>query len=168
MKSIFAREQGVTLMEMMIVVVVIGIMAAMAVPNLDQAIKDIKFKNVGRELSSKLRLARSASLSLQTPHGIYVDPSAHTLVVFRDIVNPSNYTYESGDSVISVDTVSSQVSFMSTSLNNQVVIFDPDGSASSSGDIYCSFECGGSGTYASFSLWVTAATGRTRLEIYDY
>ena len=88
MAAKFQNSRGISMMELMIVVVVIGIIAAMAAPHMDGALKQMKFNNVGREILSSYRLARSSAITLQEPHGVFFDSDHNEIVVFRDLVNP--------------------------------------------------------------------------------
>lgn len=160
------NQDGISMMEMMIVVVVIGLLAAMVAPHLDGAIKQMKFNNIGREILSSYRLARSSAISLQQPHGVYFDSEDNKLVVFRDLVNPSLQTYEAGDSVVRSDSIGVGFDYLYSSFPNQTVIFEPNGGASASGDVFCYQEA--EGMYNSFSVYLTAATGRAKLETYSY
>ena len=166
MKSRLTNTSGVSMMELMIVVVIIGLLAAMAAPNLDGAIKKIKFNNVGREIISSMRLARSSAITLQVPHGIYFNEDTHEMLVFLDKTDLDDHSFASGDSVLRCDTISHEVDYLFATFPNQSVVFNPDGSASSTGDIFCyqseSASCN------SFSIYLTAATGRAKLEIYEY
>ncbi|MBK7091993.1 MAG: prepilin-type N-terminal cleavage/methylation domain-containing protein [bacterium] len=64
-------ERGVSMMEMMIVVVIVGLLSALAVPNFGGAIKKMKFDNTGREIVSTMRYARAAAVGQQRPLGVF-------------------------------------------------------------------------------------------------
>jgi len=158
-------DSGVSMMEMMIAVVIVGIMAAMAVPSFDVAIEDMKFENFGREIVSHMRLARSSAVALQQPHGVYIDESRKRVLTFIDIVNPSAGEYEVGDSVIMEDSCTIQIDGFTATFPNSAIIFYPDGSASASGDVSCSdYPDGGESRY--LSIYITAATGRANMDVY--
>ncbi len=159
-------DQGISMMELMIVVVIIGIMAAMAAPQMDTAIKQIKFNNVGRQILSAYRLARSSAIAQQEPFGVFFDSQHGELVVFRDVVSPMLEQYEAGDSVVKADTIPVNIDYLYTSFPSQTVFFNPDGSASATGDVFCYQE--ENGAYNSFSVYLTAATGHAKLEVYSY
>jgi Tfp pilus assembly protein FimT len=148
------------------VVVVVGIIAAMAAPHMDGAIRQMKFNNVGREILSSYRMARSSAITLQQPHGVYFNNEENEITIFRDLVNPELEMFEAGDSVVRVDSIEVNLDYLYASFPNQTVIFNPDGSASTTGDVFCYSE--DEGTYSSFSVYLTAATGRAKLEIYNY
>jgi type II secretion system protein H len=167
------RSNGITMLEMMIAAVIVGILAAMAVPSLDGAIKEIKFKNSGREIISALRLARSSAITLQQPYGVFFDEQGNRVIVFEDRANLASETYEpQSDSLVRVDSLPGpsdpyEAGMMYAAFPNQTLIFSPDGSASATGDIYLhQYEDGGA--YHSLSIWVTAGTGNAKMEVYDY
>lgn len=158
-------DSGISMMEMMIVVVIIGLFAAMAVPNFGGAIRKIKFDNVGREMLSTLRYARAAAIGTQRPHGVLFDGDEKKLITFMDLVNPSAGIYETGDSIVKVDSIEVPLNVMNSSFTNSTVIFNPDGTASQSGDVMCYGSTGYSSS--SFSVSLVAGSGRARLERYN-
>lgn len=173
-KARLADVRGITMMEMMIAVVIVGLLAAMTLPTLDGAINKIRFKNAGREILSSFRLARSSAITLQEPHGVFFDEQTGKVIVFRDRSDLSACLFDaSEDSVVFEDSVSTPSSvtdgggnILYTGFPNQTVVFYPDGRASATGDVYL-HRYGTEGDYNSLSIYVTAATGRARLEFYD-
>ena len=85
MKVKLRNNSGVSMLEMMIVVVVIGLLAAISLPNFGGAIKKMKFDNEGRDLVSALRYARSAAITLQQPIGVYLDSDNKKTQTFLDL-----------------------------------------------------------------------------------
>ncbi len=159
---------GMTLAELMAVVVVIGIATSMAGPSFDRAIQRIKFRGESKNLVSALRTARSSALSDKAPYGLYFDGNGFTLTLFKDIANPSNYSYEIGsDSVVRIDSLPREFTYMYSSFPNSAVIFKPNGTASSTGDVYLMSQ---SGSIINLSqVNVLASTGRSRIEyIHNY
>ncbi len=174
LKARIIDSRGISMMEMMIAVVIVGLMAAIALPTLDGAIRKMKFKNAGREILSSFRLARSSAITLQEPYGVYFDTETGKIMVFADRTNLSAATFEPPqDSVIMVDSLllagsdGAEVGGMLyTGFPNQTVVFYPDGRASATGDVYL-HTYSDDGMYNSLSIYVTAATGRARLEFLD-
>lgn len=133
--SKFRRITGFTMIEMMAVVVLVGLAATMAVPGLQRAYERMKYRTVVRNITSTLRLARSTAISTKQQIGVKIDDATRTVTVFADLINPEDYNMESGDTVITVDTLPPQVVWLGTDCNNDVIAFEPNGS--------CGFDGGG-------------------------
>jgi type IV fimbrial biogenesis protein FimT len=159
--KITKNSKGITLLELMIVTVMIGITSTLAIPSFEQGMDKLRLKTAGRDIVSDLRLARSSAVSQRYQFGIYFDLISKQYVFFKDIANPGAFTYDLGsDSVIVTKTPPSNVNFGSCSFSNFAVIFRPDGSASTSGSIELSSSEEGSG---SFTVDVLSSTGRVKL-----
>jgi Tfp pilus assembly protein FimT len=155
------NSKGVTMLEMMIITAVIGITTTLAIPTFDQMMEKARLKTAGRDLISDLRFMRSNAVSLRQQFGIYFDSYSRRYILFKDVANLGAFTYDSGsDSDMVAETLPRNVNFGSCSFSNFVVIFMPDGSASSSGSIGLSSSVGGSG---SFTVNVLSSTGRVKL-----
>ncbi|MCJ7459104.1 MAG: GspH/FimT family pseudopilin [candidate division Zixibacteria bacterium] len=153
------RQKGFSLIEMMIVVVLVGVMSALAVGKFDKFFRQQRLKSAGRDLRSDLRLARSYAVSRRAQYGIYFDQNARQYVLFKDVVNPSNYTYDVGDSVVKTISLSSIFSLNNCTFPNTAVVYLSTGSGSSSGtvDIY-------NAELAKYvRIDILASTGRVRL-----
>ncbi len=120
-------------MELMATVVIIGIVAAAAVPRFDEAFERIRFRSANHDMVSSLRLARSAAITDKEQFGVYFDPNTRLVTLFRDIVSPTSFQFNSGDSVIRVDTLPPEVNFLGTDLSGDVIVFRPNGSAQFTG-----------------------------------
>ncbi len=161
-------KSGFTMIEMVVTAVVIGIVTALAMPHFDSAYERIKFRGQAKQLLSLMRTARSEAISSKSQYGIYIDGSNYTLTYFEDIANPSNFTYDDGsDSVITVDTLSSSFNYLYSTFSNSSLVFQPNGSAAESGNIYMMSNNGNNICYT--HLTVLASTGRSRIEfIHNY
>jgi prepilin-type N-terminal cleavage/methylation domain-containing protein len=161
LKARIVDSRGISMMEMMIAVVIVGLLAAIALPTLDGIL-------------SSFRLARSSAITLQEPHGVYFDTETGKIVVFADRTNLSAATFDPPqDSVVRIDSLlmpssdgADVGSMIYTGFPNQTVVFYPDGRASATGDVYL-HRYDNDGMYNSLSIYVTAATGRARLEFLD-
>jgi len=165
MKKLFEiisrKKAGFTMLEMMIVVVVIGIFAAMATPMLFSSIPKLKSRAEARNILSMLRIARGRAVSENLQYGVYLDTSNKQYFIFMDSVNPSLSTYDVGDSIVMGPQIMERdVVFASQSFGNNCVVFMPNGGASQSGSVTVN-------TYSSsapYTVSVLASTGKARMQ----
>ena len=122
-------DKGITLLEILTTAVIIGIVAAMAVPRFQVAFERMKFRSADREIFSTLRVARSKAITDKEPYGVYFDGAAKTFTLFKDKMNPGTHVYESGDSVVTVDTLPHEFVYLGTDVTNDVIFFERNGSA---------------------------------------
>ena len=154
-----SADRGFTLMEMLIVVVVIGIVAAMAVPSFLGYMPKLRVKSAAREIVSDLRLARSKAVSERRPFGVVFDLSTNSVTTFADTDDPASQTYSSSDSVMAIDTLNTDLDLSSCTYNNNCVVFNSTGAASTSGDLQLVTDDGS----ILMSINLLASTGRVRL-----
>ncbi len=166
MMKLFRQRKGFTLLELMTVMVIIGIIAAMAMPNFDLSIKKIRFKSASNTVISGLRLARSAAISHKVQYGVNFDGTNNVISVFKDDTNPASFTFDASDSVIFLDTLARGFEGITTSFTDDMVFFFPDGRASSTGAVNGSNQWGESS--ASVQISVLAATGRIKVDSLSY
>lgn len=152
-------EKGVTMMELMIVAVIIGVMAALAVPSFLNYTSKLEAKSTARDIVSTMRTARSKAISERMQYGVCFDPGNRCYTFFKDKVTPTNYQFEVGDSIIHRDTLDLDVLYGGNTFTNTTVVFKTDGSASSSGDMQI---LPGSGGFT-YNINVLASTGRIKL-----
>ncbi len=121
-------KRGMTLIELLATVAVIGIIAALAVPRFQIAYERINFRAANREITSKIRLARSYAVSTKEQHVLYIDPTNLSYTLFKDVVNTPAMQYDAGDSVISVDTLPYGFNLISTDVASGSIVFRSNGS----------------------------------------
>jgi len=153
------NRKGITLLELMIGVVVLGVIVAMAAPQFASVLPRLKFKSKSRDIVSDLRLARSDAVSQRAQFGLFFDFLQDRYIVFKDLVNPNLFTYEFGEAVIKTVYLGQDISLYSCSFNNYTVVFKPDGSASSSGIVTIENNQGNDRA----DIDVLASTGRVKL-----
>ena len=154
-----ARSRGFTMKEMMIVVVVIGLISALAVPSFLGYMPKLRVKSAARDIVSSMRLARSKAVSERRPYGVVFDLNSNSIISFADTDNPSGMSYSSSDSTTRADTLGADIKFSSCTYNNNCVIFSSTGSASTSGDLQLVTKDGS----ILMSINLLASTGRVRL-----
>ncbi|HEY7745420.1 MAG TPA: GspH/FimT family pseudopilin [Desulfuromonadales bacterium] len=66
-------EKGFTLMEVLIVIAIVGILAAMSLPSLTSWIQNAKYRETAREMFSLAQQARALSISRNLEHRVRFD-----------------------------------------------------------------------------------------------
>jgi prepilin-type N-terminal cleavage/methylation domain-containing protein len=72
------RRQGLTLVELMVVVSMIGVMAAFSAPAFQNFFLDLRLKAAARDVADALRLARQEAIRSSTPHIVFFSAGAGT------------------------------------------------------------------------------------------
>jgi len=121
------------MVELMTAVMVVGIATAMAVPRLQIVYERMRFRAAIRNINSTLRLARSEAITTKNQFGVEFATSPCTVTLFLDKITPANYSFDAGDSVIRVDTLPEQFTYVGTDCTNNVLTFSPNGSCGFSG-----------------------------------
>ncbi len=164
MKSLNIRSsgrRGFTLIEMAIVCVLIGILAALAVPMFTRTIPRIRTKAEARNILNTIRTARSRAIAENTQYGVYFNTTARSYTLFKDIVNPAAMTFDVGDSIIGRENdVDQDVVYSGVNFTGNVIVMLPTGAASQSGNLGINSTSGDS----PFTISVLAATGKTKLQ----
>ncbi len=91
------RPAGFTLVETMVVVVVIGIVFAIAVPNLAQTNRGRRVEAAANDLAARMNLERQRTIATRIPHRLVLLPGSHAYRTER-LVNDSTWAAD-GDSV---------------------------------------------------------------------
>jgi prepilin-type N-terminal cleavage/methylation domain-containing protein len=164
MKSKLSSKLGVTLIELLITVVIIGIVSSMAMPRFQSAWERIRVRSVNRDIVSTLRLARSMAITDKAPYGVYIDSDLRTITLFKDLVDAGVVLFEPGDSVVRVDTLPPEFTYLSTDMDNNVLVFRPNGSADFVGGGNIVAMANTETLTSIFQHNILASTGRVRSE----
>lgn len=163
----FRSNRGITLIELVSIVVIIGIVAALAVPRFSTTISRLKFRTSARDIVSKMRLARSNAVTHKQPFGVYFDNTVKSVTLFLDSNNPGTNTFEVTDSVLSVDTLPDGFAYVGTDFGLPTIIYRPNGSATQTGHVYFMSYDENDGVNIG-TIDVLSSTGRTKIQSLNY
>lgn len=79
------RRSGFTLMELMVVLVLIGIMTAMIIPEMRGTFEAALLHSTGRELANACGIAYSRAVTVQQPHRVRLDKLNHRYAIERRV-----------------------------------------------------------------------------------
>ncbi len=144
MRKSILSNRGITMIEIIIGVVIVGIAAAMAVPRFQTAVERMQFRSANRDIVSALRMARSQAISQHSAFGIYFDYGALTMTLFEKKGTDMDSYEPAWDDVVRVDTLGGTdgkfLDYIITSLDDSPtessIVFESDGSATAGGDIF--------------------------------
>lgn len=127
------NRKGITLVELLLVVALIGIMAGLAVPNFDNTITKIRHTSAIRDVLRDMRLARSYAISRSARYGVYFNTAGRYYVLFKD--TDKDTVYDAGEKIKDSTVLGANVSFSNCGFTNSAVVFNSDGSASKSDSV---------------------------------
>ncbi len=82
------QSHGFTLIELMVVIVILGIMAGMILPEMMGTFSDSKIRAAARKIIYTSGLAQSQAVSSRTPHRLNLDDANHQFAVTRKMMDP--------------------------------------------------------------------------------
>ncbi len=145
------HQQGITYIEIMIVVVILGIIAAVAMPNLSST-DHKKLDIAAAKIAEVIRFSRAESIRTAIPHGVILDKDSDTFKVYwldsikilitlwikkYDVYHPLDkkiYTLDlkTDKQVAGVDLLSYSIHYGSLPINHDYIGFNSDGNPKTS------------------------------------
>ncbi|WP_321413294.1 prepilin-type N-terminal cleavage/methylation domain-containing protein [uncultured Desulfobacter sp.] len=89
------KRSGFTLLEVMIVVAIVGIGAALAYPNMIDMVHEYRLRSVARGVFSDLQEIKLLAVNEHVRTAVFVDEGNDTYTLFRDD-NPEDWNFDSG------------------------------------------------------------------------
>jgi type II secretion system protein H len=83
------RSRAFTLIELMVVIVIIGVMGALIVPEMSGTFGDSKIKSSARKIIQAAGLAQSRAVSINHEHRLQFDTRNHRFSISRRVVDPN-------------------------------------------------------------------------------
>ncbi len=162
------RQTGVTLMELMITAVIIGIVAAMAVPRFSTAHDRMTIRSTNQNIKSAIQTARSMAIAEKAMFGVHFDNNNMIVTVFENAADSAGFSFDNGDPVVRADTLHSMFTMCKSDCSNDVIVFFPNGSCgfSGGGNIYT--YAANDATIGIAALTVTPATGHIEMSTSYY
>lgn len=174
MRRLFSKR-GITMIELLSTVVIIGIVTSMAMPRVQKALDKIKSKSGNRKIVSSLKLARSMAIADKAPYGIVLGTEKpFTFTLFKDKESLQDYKFDDADSVLRVDTLPSEFTTLTSNLSTHAVIFQPNGSVSipsdalESSQIYIVALVSTKDIFSIHDNLILPSTGRVKTYSYHY
>jgi prepilin-type N-terminal cleavage/methylation domain-containing protein len=145
------NKKGVTLIELIVVIVIIGIGAVLFAPNIGAWLPNYRVRSAARDVVSTMRTAQMRAVSTNAPYGVGFDANAYQL-----------YRSSGGLSLEVATNLPSGVQFtnntfpINATLGKPFAQFNTDSTASSGGVTV-------QGTKGSRRITVTTSTGRVTI-----
>jgi hypothetical protein len=90
------------------------------------------------------------------------------VILYQDIIDPSANTFDDGDSIMKIDTLPDEFTYIDTDCENNVVSFRPNGSANYVGGGNINLMGQTEKVIAISQNNILASTGRVRFETWIY
>lgn len=123
-------QKGITLIEILAVVVVMGILTLLAVPSLSKFTRDMKMKSSARAVASNLRLARSLAITQNMNHFARIDLDNNTISIMWNDGASDILVGKVWRCPASLDIYDIRNSSANVTTGTYDIIFTPKGSAS--------------------------------------
>lgn len=117
------KAKGFTLIEIILVIIIIGIILAIAVPNYNQWMRKNQIERETRELLTDLNTARLDSIYRKTRHSIVLNPNNY---IMKRYTSPNESSTAGGTTVLTKN-LSYQISKMSGAFSGEHIVFNTRG-----------------------------------------
>ncbi|MEE8576943.1 MAG: prepilin-type N-terminal cleavage/methylation domain-containing protein [candidate division Zixibacteria bacterium] len=168
MRNRLQNKSGLTILELMITTVIIGILAATAVPRFQTAYEKLNFRTAMRDMNSTLRLARSMAVADKGQYGVAFNGSDMTVTLFKDLVNTDGQDLVAQDSIVRIDTLPASIEYLGTDVEGNIFLFRPNGSCRFTGGGLIQTVAHSESLIAIYLSTITPSTGRVATESHYY
>ena len=96
------KQSGFTLLEIMVVVAIIGIGAALAYPSMINMVHEYRLRSITRGVFSDLQEIKLLAIKEHVRTVVLVDEANDTYTLFRDN-NPEDWNFDAGELIRAVD-----------------------------------------------------------------
>ena len=122
--------RGMTLAEIAVVLAIMGILAALAVPSFIKYLPGVKLKGDARNVASVSKLARMRAVAEGVQYGIFFDDGQTPVqfILFQDVNENEEFDISTDDVIFSQELYENTL-FRRVDFANDVVIFKADGSS---------------------------------------
>jgi type II secretion system protein H len=160
--------KGFTLIEVMVVIVIVGLLATLAVPNISPMVETMKLRTAANAVKRQMIVARTRALSDPNTHvGVCIDARSNPnrSFVFFDVASGTAYHCDATDPVymgvyIAPSNIRDSIPPVAAGgIQDSVVVFRGDGSAKNGGNVIVVNRYGKTRTIS-----VLASTGRVKLQ----
>ncbi len=161
------RNSGWTMMETLVLIGIVGILTAAAIPKYGQMVEGMKLRTAAMNIHRTLVAARTRAIADPNVHcGVFFDTTAtgSRIYIYSDS-SGTPYTISSGDTAtkyLGTYIMPKNIKIViptSTGITNKSVVFRGDGSAKNGGDIQVTNKFNKTKT-----INVLAATGRVKVQ----
>jgi type II secretion system protein H len=87
------RQSGITLIEMLVVMTIVGLLAAVAAPSVGSGVETVRLRSAGERLAATMRTARDRAVRTRHYMEVSIDPKSRA-VEMRDLEAGSLQSWE--------------------------------------------------------------------------